>query len=289
MKYTSYILENTKKNLFLQSILKTVYEQKGVVFLRYSYCIDMMFAEMDFYKRFEYAKKCGADAVEFWKWSNKDIAKVKEELVKNELSLSIFNIDCKDEKLSYDLSRGILNAGRKEEFVSALKESIPVYKELNANGMIVLIGEMLDIPYEEQIENIVNCLEAAVPIIEKEKVTLLLEPLNDFDRKNYFLPRAKEVLEIIKKVNSPNIKILLDLYHEQLMAGNLINTIQENLSYLGHIHVADVPGRHEPGTGEINYKEIFERLREMSYEEYVGFEFQATIDSEKLITYMEEY
>ena len=80
----------------------------------------MMFAEMDFYKRFEYAKKCGADAVEFWKWSNKDIAKVKVELVKNELSFSIFNIDCKDEKLSYDLSRGILNAGRKEKFVSAL-------------------------------------------------------------------------------------------------------------------------------------------------------------------------
>ena len=282
-------MENTKKNLFLQSILKTVYEQKGVVFLRYSYCIDMMFAEMDFYKRFEYAKRCGANAVEFWKWSNKDIAKVKEELVKNELSLSIFNIDCKDEKLSYDLSRGILNAGRKEEFVSALKESIPVYKELNANGMIVLIGEILDIPYEEQIENIVTCLGAAVPIIEKEKVTLLLEPLNDFDRKNYFLPRAKEVLEIIKKVNSPNIKLLLDLYHEQLMAGNLINTIQENLLYLGHIHVADVPGRHEPGTGEINYKEIFKRLQEIGYEEYVGFEFRSTIDSEKLITYMEDY
>ena len=289
MKYTSCILENTKKNLFLQSILKTVYEQKGVVFLRYSYCIDMMFAEMDFYKRFEYAKRCGANAVEFWKWSNKDIAKVKEELVKNELSFSIFNIDCKDEKLSYDLSRGILNAGRKEEFVSALKESIPVYKELNANGMIVLIGEILDIPYEEQIENIVTCLGAAVPIIEKEKVTLLLEPLNDFDRKNYFLPRAKEVLEIIKKVNSPNIKLLLDLYHEQLMAGNLINTIQENLLYLGHIHVADVPGRHEPGTGEINYKEIFKRLQEIGYEEYVGFEFRSTIDSEKLITYMEDY
>lgn len=249
----------------------------------------MMFAEMDFYKRFEYAKKCGANAVEFWKWSNKDIVKVKEELVKNELSFSVFNIDCKDEKISYDLSRGILNAGRKEEFILALKESIPVYKELNANGMIVLIGETLDIPYEEQIDNIVKCLKAAVPIIEKENITLLLEPLNDIDRKNYFLPRSKEVFEIIRKVNSSNIKILLDLYHEQLMAGNLMNTIKEKILHIGHIHVADVPGRHEPGTGEINYKGILECLKELNYENYVGFEFRSTIDSEGLVKYMEEY
>ena len=249
----------------------------------------MMFAEMDFYKRFEYAKKCGANAVEFWKWSNKDIVKVKDELVKNELSFSVFNIDCKDEKISYDLSRGILNAGRKEEFILALKESISVYKELNANGMIVLIGETLDIPYEEQIDNIVKCLKAAVPIIEKENITLLLEPLNDIDRKNYFLPRSKEVFEIIRKVNSPNIKILLDLYHEQLMAGNLMNTIKEKILHIGHIHVADVPGRHEPGTGEINYKGILECLKELNYENYVGFEFRSTIDSEGLVKYMEEY
>lgn len=249
----------------------------------------MMFAEMDFYKRFEYAKKCGANAVEFWKWSNKDIVKVKEELVKNELSFSVFNIDCKDEKISYDLSRGILNAGRKEEFILALKESISVYKELNANGMIVLIGETLDIPYEEQIDNIVKCLKAAVPIIEKENITLLLEPLNDIDRKNYFLPRSKEVFEIIRKVNSPNIKILLDLYHEQLMAGSLMNTIKEKILHIGHIHVADVPGRHEPGTGEINYKGILECLKELNYENYVGFEFRSTIDSEGLVKYMEEY
>lgn len=270
-------------------MLNTAYLQKGVVFLRYSYCIDMMFSEMDFYKRFEYVKKCGANAVEFWKWSNKDIAKVKEELAKNNLLFSIFNIDCKDEKLSYDLSRGILNAGRKDEFVSALKESIPVYKELNATGMIVLIGETLDIPYEEQINNIVECLQAAVPIVEKENIILLLEPLNDIDRQNYFLPCSKEVFEIIKKVDSPNIKILLDLYHEQLMAGNLMNTIKEHLPHIGHIHVADAPGRHEPGTGEINYKYIFELLKELEYDNYIGFEFRSTIDSEKLMNYMEDY
>lgn len=254
--------------------------------MHYSYCIDMMFPEMDFYERLAWAKRCGADAVEFWKWSNKDIKKVKEELVRQHLDFSIFNIDSANEKLSYDLSRGILNTGRKEEFIFALQESIPVYKELHAKAMIVLIGETLELPYETQIENIIECLKAATPIVEKEHVNLVVEPLNDIDRKNYFLPCSKEVFEILKEVNSPNIKILLDLYHEQLMAGNLMDTIKDSLPYIGHIHVADAPGRHEPGTGEINYREIFELLEKLQYENYVGFEFRSTIDSEKLVTYM---
>lgn len=271
--------------LFVKYTVISKFIRRGV-FVRYSYCIDMMFPEIDFYKRFAWAKKCGANAIEFWKWSNKDIERVKEELARQNLAVSIFNIDSKDEKLSYDLSRGILNAGRREEFVSALQESIPVYKALNAKAMIVLIGERLETPCETQIDNIVECLKAAVLIVEKENVTLVVEPLNDIDRKNYFLPRSKEVFEILRKVNSPNIKLLLDLYHEQLMAGNLMNTMKENLLYIGHIHVADAPGRHEPGTGEIHYKRIFELLKELEYKNYVGFEFRSTIDSESLVKFM---
>ena len=106
-----------------------------------SCCIDMMFSEFDFYDRLHEVKKCGIDTVEFWKWTNKDVDKIKNILDKNQMRLSIFNIDSTNEVLSYDLSRGILNAGRAEEFVSALSESIPVYKKLGASAMIVLIGE----------------------------------------------------------------------------------------------------------------------------------------------------
>jgi len=83
--------------------------------MKYSACIDMMYAYTDFYDRFAEVKKCGIDTVEFWKWSNKDLPRVVEELDKNSLSLSIFNIDCHDEQLSYDLSRGVLNSGRSDE------------------------------------------------------------------------------------------------------------------------------------------------------------------------------
>ena len=236
----------------------------------------MLFPDTDFYNRFALAKSAGVDAIEFWKWSNKDLQKILSALKENNLSVSVFNLDSQDEKLSRDLSRGILNAGRVDEFISALKETIPVYKSLNAKALIVLIGETLDIPYDEQISNIIRCLEAAVPLLEKENVNLVVEPLNDIDRKNYFLPRAKEVLEILQRVNCKNIKILLDLYHEQLMAGNLINTINENIDLIGHIHVADAPGRHEMGTGEINYPNVFEALKSNNYENFIGFEFRST-------------
>ena len=142
-----------------------------------SCCIDMMFSGFDFYDRINEVKKCGINTVEFWKWTNKDVDKVKRLLDGNKMNLSIFNIDSTDEKLSYDLSRGILNSGRADEFLSALSESIPVYKKLNASAMIVLIGE--NAPYCE--ENVLKCLNAAKPICEKENVTLIIEPLNDID------------------------------------------------------------------------------------------------------------
>ena len=249
----------------------------------------MLFPETDFYNRFTLAKSAGVDAVEFWKWSNKDLNRVSKLLKENNLSFAVCNLDSVDENLSYDLSRGILNAGRKAEFISAIKESIPAYRLLNAKALIVLIGEQLPIPYVEQIENIIDCLKAVVPLVEKENINLIVEPLNDIDRKNYFLPRAKEVLQILREVNCKNIKILLDLYHEQLMAGNLINTISENIDLIGHIHIADVPGRHEPGTGEINYHNIFKALEECGYKNYIGFEFRSTKDDNKTTNIVKEW
>lgn len=253
--------------------------------MRYSACIDMMYSNSEFYDRFGLAKENGFDTVEFWKWSNKDLDKVKRKLDENELSFSVLNIDSNNSKLSYDLSRGILNSGRKEDFLGAIEESIPVYNFLGASGLIVLIGETSDKPYEEQVNNITECLLAAKPMVEKANINLIVEPLNSYDRKNYFLPRSKEVIKVIREVNSSNIKLLLDLYHEQMMAGNLIKTLTESIDIIGHIHVADVPGRHEPGTGEINYKNIIKSIDDI-YGGYVGLEFLASNYSSQNLEYI---
>lgn len=232
----------------------------------------MMFSEYDFYDRIGEVKKSGIGAVEFWKWTNKDIDKVKKLLDENKMKLSIFNIDSKNEELSYDLSRGILNADRAEEFVSALKESIPVYKKLKASAMIVLIGE--NAVYCE--ENVLKCLNAAKPVCEKENVTLIIEPLNDIDRKGYSMPYAKPVFELLKKVGSPNIKMLYDIYHQNMMGDFSMEDIRENIDLIGHFHVADFPGRHEPGTGKVDYVNLLGEISKLSYKGYIGLEYRAT-------------
>lgn len=244
----------------------------------------MMFSHLDFYDRIGAVKKCGIDTVEFWKWTNKDVDKVKNMLDENGMKLSIFNIDSTDEKLSYDLSRGILNAGRADEFESALNESIPVYKKLGASAMIVLIGE--NAPYCK--ENVLKCLNTAKPICEKENVTLIIEPLNDIDRKNYSMPYAKPVFELLKKVNSPNIKMLYDIYHQNMMGDFDIDEVKENIDLIGHFHVADSPGRHEPGTGNVDYVNILKEIGKTDYNGYIGLEYRATKNDGETFGFLKE-
>ena len=240
---------------------------KAVIYMKISVCIDMMFSYCDFYKRPEEVKKCGIGAIEFWKWTNKDI----NSLVESKMTVSVFNIDSKNEKLSYDLSRGILNDGRAEDFSYALNESIPVYKKLGASAMIVLIGENKE--YSE--ENALKCLLAAKPIIEKENVNLIIEPLNSIDREGYSMPYAKPVFELIRKAGSPNIKMLYDIYHQNMMNDFSIQDIKNNIDIIGHFHVADAPGRHEPGTGNIDYVNIIKEISKLDYNGFLGLEYRA--------------
>ncbi len=249
-----------------------------------SCCIDMMFSGFDFYDRIGEVRKYGIDTIEFWKWTNKDVDKVKRLLDENKMRLSVFNIDCTDEALSYDLSRGILNSGRADEFLSALSESIPVYKKLNASAMIVLIGE--NAPY--CAENALKCLNVAKPICEKENVTLVIEPLNAIDRKGYSMPYAEPVFELLKKVNSPNIKMLYDIYHQSMTGDLSMEDIRENTDLIGHFHVADSPGRHEPGTGKVDYVKILSEISALPYSGYIGLEYRATKNDGKTFGFLRE-
>lgn len=245
----------------------------------------MMFRYCDFYDRIGKVKECGINTVEFWRWSVKDIDRVKSLLDENEMRLSVFNIDSKNEDLSRDLSRGILNKGRSEDFVSALYESIPVYKKLGAEAMIALIG--IDDLYCE--ENVLKCLNAAKSICEKENVSLVIEPLNIYDHKNYSMPYSKPVFELLRKVKSRNINMLYDIYHQNMMNDFNIDEIKDNIDLIGHFHIADVPGRHEPGTGTIDYVNILGEIIKTTYKGYFGLEYQATKYDEETLAFLDEF
>lgn len=244
-----------------------------------SCCIDMMFSYCDFYDRFEEVKKCGIDTIEFWKWSNKHIGKI----IDSGINVSIFNLDSTDEQLSYDLSRGIINDGRVEDFLLALEESIPVYKALNAKAMIVLIGE--NAPYNE--DNVFKCLNAAKPVLEEYDVNLIVEPLNNIDRVGYSMPYAKPVFDLLRRLDTPRIKMLYDIYHQNMMGDFSMEDIKNNIDIIGHFHVADAPGRHEPGTGNVDYVNIIKEIKKLPYDGYIGLEYRATKKDKETFGFLE--
>lgn len=240
--------------------------------MKTSCCIDMMFSELPFGERIAAVKNSGLDAIEFWKWTNKDVDGIAKLVSEKELAVSIFLIDSADEKLSHDLTRGIMNAGRADEFVSALKESIPAYKKLGARAMIALIGEHS--PYNK--ENVKKCLMAAIPVLEENDVNLIVEPLNSIDRVGYSMPYVTPVFELLREINNPHIKMLYDIYHQNMMGDFDIEEVEANIDLIGHFHVADAPGRHEPYTGNIDYVSIINRINKTSYDGYIGLEYRAT-------------
>lgn len=169
---------------------------------------------------------------------------------------------------------GVANAADRDEFLSELSGLIAVAHRLECPAIIVLSGNRVpSVPHQQQHNNCVECLKQASDVAAKNNITLLLENIDPEENPEYYLTSVAEGLEIVRAVNHPNVRFLYDFYHEQIAEGNLIAKLEKNLEYIGLVHIADVPGRHAPGTGEINYANIFRRLAEMNYQRYVAMEF----------------
>lgn len=161
-----------------------------------------------------------------------------------------------------------------DKVVEQFKERVALAKKLNCRHLVGLSGNVRDdIPVEQQTENVVACMKRLAPIAEENKVLLVMEALNPLvDHKGYFLTRTDQTMAMLKAVGSPNVKMLFDIYHQQITEGNVIRNLTENIDNIGHFHVADNPGRKEPGTGELNYTNIFKAIAATNYKEFVALE-----------------
>jgi len=244
--------------------------------LRFSVCIETIFRELPFLDRIDAVAETGYPAFEFWGWRRKDLDGILERKRRHGLEVAIFSVDHKGRLVDYST---------RNEFIAGLKESLKIAHRLECSTLLVTVGkEITGVPRKRQHESIVKCLREAARLTEKAGVTLALEPLNVLvDHKGYYLYSSREGFEIINEVNSPNVKLLYDIYHQQIMEGNLIDTITRNIDHIAHFHVADVPGRHEPGTGEINYVNVFRSIENAGYDGYVGLEFKPLTDSKEAL------
>ena len=130
-----------------------------------------------------------------------------------------------------------------------------------------------NLPKQAHHDACVEALKRAADVAAKQNLTLLLENIDQEENPRYYLTSVAEGFEIVRKVGNPHVKFLYDFYHEQISEGNLIKKLKENIDFVGLVHIADVPGRHQPGTGEINYASIYRKLAELKYSGYAAMEF----------------
>jgi hydroxypyruvate isomerase len=249
--------------------------------MKASVCIEMVYLEYPFLDRIKIAAEQGFDAVEFWNWDNKDTDAIRQVIEQTGIKIAI---------MQGNMGGTLINPLDRPGFIEGYTQSLKKAKELGVERLFLLTDELGEdrgvkhrFPHLSESEKRASVLEgmkALAPLAASHEVTLMMEPLNNLvDHPGYWLKHSDEGFNLVQTVNCPNIKLLFDIYHQQITEGNIISRLINNLDVIGYIHVADVPGRHQPGTGELNYAVIFDRLRQAGYEGYVGLEFSPTVPS----------
>ena len=239
--------------------------------MKYSLVADIMFVapgehgpvwpdEAGLCKAMDLAKTNGLNAIEIFDFEGRDLELLAAEAKKRDMEIISF---CqKNGKFWGD-------PNRLDEFAQGLRDSLDAAKKLGAPNVIVSDDHYpTDLPREEVHAAMVEGLKRLAPIAEEAGVTVIAEPLS-----GKFFHDAKEPFDIIREVNSPNVKLLYDIFHFQLIAGNITNTIRENIDLIGHIHGASAPDRGDLTEGELDYSYILDQLSKTGYDKYFGLEF----------------
>lgn len=237
-----------------------------------------VYRDLPFEERLEKVAAAGYRNVElvaeYANWSDADFARVNAK--RKELGISF---DC-----MAGLKHGLANPSERDDLLADLRRAIPVMERLDCPAIILLSGNIVPgLSVQSQQQSCVDGLKAAAQLIEGKKINgqpvrLLLENIDPEENPKYFLTSVARGFEVVKAVNHPQVRFLYDFFHEQIAEGNLIEKLEKNIDYVGLVHVADVPGRHEPGTGEINYENIYRKLAELKYTGIVAMEFHPTGD-----------
>ena len=182
------------------------------------------------------------------------------------------------------LHNGVGNPATREAFLAELQEAFTPMRKLGCPAMIVMSGNIVAaLSRGQQHQSCIDGLKRAAQLVEGKQIAgqpirLLLECIDPEENPKYFLQSAAEAIDIVRAVNHPQVKFLYDLFHEQIAEGNLIEKLEKHIDVIGLIHVADVPGRHQPGTGEINYGNIYRKLAALKYRNAIAMEFHPSGD-----------
>jgi hydroxypyruvate isomerase len=206
---------------------------------------------------------------EFKKWSEEDYRRILGRMQTLKITVDATS----------GVGPGFADPSGGDAFLTALKGLIPAAQRLQCKQIILLSGKRIEgAPPQSQHMASIEALKRAADVLSSANLVAVIEPIDRLENPTIYLDGVTEAFEIVHAVGSPNIRVLYDVYHEQREFGNLIAKFETNIDQVGLIHIADVPGRHEPGTGEINYLNIYRKLAQLNYKGKIAMEFYPTGD-----------
>ena len=246
---------------------------------RFAANLTMLFTEVPFLDRFEHAAKAGFEAVEFLFPYAFPAEEIRQRLESNRLKLVLHNLPAGD----WDAGeRGIAcHPDRAAEFRDGVAKAIVYAKALGVNQLNCLAGKAPTGVAEDMLrKTFVENLRFAAAELKKAGLRLLIEPINTFDIPGFYLNRTTQAVSILDEVGADNAFVQYDIYHAQRMEGELATTVQKYFPRIGHVQLADNPGRNEPGSGEINYPFLFAHLDRIGYGGWIGCEYKPATTTE---------
>ncbi len=255
---------------------------------RFSANLTFLFTESPFLERFGEAAHAGFRAVEFAFPYEYQVKEIKARLVPHKLEVVLFNAPPGDYAAG---DRGVASVpGREHEFQASIVQALRYADALNCSRLHVMAGVLPpDADADERARRrrvYVRNLQFACAEAAAQDVTLTIEPLNPRDVPNYLLTTQADAHSIRAEVGARNLKVQMDLYHAQIVEGDLSEKLKQWLPHIGHIQIAGVPGRHEPDVGEVNYEYLFKLLDELKYDGWVGCEYKPATTTTAGLTWL---
>lgn len=253
--------------------------------LCYAPNVSWVFPELPFSGRVRAVAKEGFVAVEFNFPSHADIPALEALQREVGLSVTLFNLDVPDWG---DACRGYLaDPSWRAELDRKVDQALELAGRLACRRVMIPVGNRAPgMSREAQRDQIIENLRRVAPVAEQQGVALTIEALNQTDNPGYYLSSSRQAFEILRAVDHPNVGFQYDFYHMQLLEGNLINTLTANIDQIAHFQVADVPGRHEPGTGEINFVPVLQAVAATGYDGSVGLEYRPLAGSRAALAWV---
>ena len=236
----------------------------------------MLFTGRPFSERMLIAASLGYRAIEFWDWRDKDLELIARTAEREGLTIAA---------MSGNRKNTLIDPADRAALREEMNDVFDVARRLDCRN-VMMLSDVLEadgsaapkrnLTAEAKLESVVDGLRSLGPRAEASGVTLLLEPLNTvLDHRGCFLDSSAAGVEAVRRVASPRVKLLYDIYHMSMMGEDVVASIERNLEWIGYIHVADMPGRYQPGSGTIDFSAINHLLNRVSYSGFVGLEYSA--------------